>query len=97
VEVWRRGCKSQINDNQISAVVPMVRVKLAQVTRCLPQQTVLTRVQVENVQGKQPVLLDCSRSFRAETGLELDSAVILPEEDGYAYITVTNNGGYTVK
>ena len=49
------------------------------------------------MQGKQPVLLDCSRSFRAETGLELDSAVILQEEDGYAYITVTNNGGNTVK
>jgi len=23
--------------------------------------------------------------------------VIVPDEDGYAYITVTNNSGYTVK
>ena len=67
------------------------------VTRFLPQQTVLARVQVENVQSKQPVLLGSSKSFRAETGLELDSAVIVPDEDGYAYNTVTNNSGYTVK
>ena len=75
----------------------MVRVKHVQVTRYLPQQTVLARVQVENMQSRQPVLLDSSKSFRAETGLELESAVIVPHKNGYAYITVTNNGGYTVK
>ena len=96
VEVWR-GHKSQSTNHQSSVVVPMVRVKLVQVTRCLPQQTALARVQVENVLSDQPVLLEISKSFRTETGLELDSAVIVPDEDGYAYITITNNGGYTVK
>jgi len=73
----------------------MVRVKLVQVTRFLPQQTVLARAQIENVQTKQPVLLDSSKSFRAEMGLELDSAVIVPSEDGYAYITVTQTAVVT--
>jgi len=36
-------------------------------------------------------------SFRVETGLELDCAAIVPDEDGYTYITVTNNCGYAVK
>ena len=97
VEVWRGGHKSQSMNHQSSAVVPMVRVKLVLVTRCLPQQTALARVQVENVLSDKPVLLETSKSFRAETGLELDSAVIVPDEDGYAYVTITNNGGYTVK
>ena len=97
MEVWRGGHKSQSTNRQSSVVVPMVRVKLVQVTQCLPQQTALARVQVENVLSDQPVLLETSNGFRAETGLESDSAVIVPDEDGYAYVTITNNGGYTVK
>ncbi|XP_065915676.1 myosin-13-like [Dysidea avara] len=80
VEVWRGGHKAQSTDRQSSVVVPMVRVKLVQVTRCLPQQTALARVQVENVLSDQPVLLETSKSFSTETGLELDSAVIVPDE-----------------
>jgi len=36
-------------------------------------------------------------SFQAETRLQLDSAVVVPDEDGQAFVAITNNGGYTVK
>ena len=33
-------------------------------------------------------------SFREETGLQLDSAVVVPDEDGQAFFAITNNGAW---
>ena len=94
---WRGGRSSQKTDCQQTVVVPMVRVKLVQVTHFLPQQTALAKVQIENTPSRQPLILDTSKSFRKETGLQLDSTVVVPDEDSQTIVAITNNGGYTVK
>ena len=97
VEVWHGGHQSNNSMSHPAAAVPVVRIKLVQVVRCLPQQTALAKVKIENGMGNKPMLLEASEDFRVKTGLEIDSTFVTPDENGYTFVTITNKGGYTVQ
>jgi len=51
----------------------------------------------DSYRNEQSVLLEADDELQDETGLQVDSSLITPESDGYAFVSITNNTGYSLK
>ena len=100
VEVWSGGHRSntQCTDAQSTARVPVVRVKLVQATRFLPQQTTVAQVYMgDEFNHEQSILLEAKDELEADTGLQMDTSLIKSDGEGNAFVLITNTKGYSLK
>ena len=71
VEVWSGGHQDKI-EFQLTATVPLVRVKLIQATRFLPHQTTAVQVYVgDHFNQEQSILLEAKDTLEGDTGLQI--------------------------
>ena len=96
VEVWGGGHRSntQCTDAQLTARVPDVRVKLVQATQFLPQQTTVAQAYEFN---HESILLEAKDELEADTGLQMDTSTIKLDDEGNAFVLITNTKGYSLK
>ena len=100
VEVWSGGHRSntQCTDAQSTARVPVVRVKLVQATRFLPQQTAVAQVYMgDEFNHEQSILLEAKDELEADTGLQMDTSLIKSDGEGNAFALITNTKGFSLK
>jgi hypothetical protein len=78
------------------AVVPTVRVCLLQSVSIPAGQCALIPVQVEGAcPPRGPLLLDYDSSVEQTTGLQVEDALLQPDQDGFATLCVSNSRGFT--
>ena len=86
VEVWNGGHQDK-NEFQFTATVPLVRVKLIQATRFLPHQTTAVQVYVgDHFNQEQSMLLEAKDTLEGDTGLQMDTSLIKPDDDGNVFV-----------
>ena len=97
VEVWNGGHQDK-TELQLTATVPLMRVKLIQATRFLPHQTTAVQVYVgDHFNQEQSILLEAKDTLEGDTGLQMDTSLIKPDDDGNVFVLVTNTKGDTLK
>ena len=85
--MWSGGHQDK-TECQLTATVPLVRVKLIQATRFLPHQTTAVQVYMgDHFNQEQSILLEAKDTLEGDTDLQMGTSLIKPDDDAQFLIT----------
>ena len=86
--------KNAVKKSSSDCVVPLIRVRLTQSGRILPNQRRMIAVELEEATAGE-VIIECDLDFEKMNGVQVEDSLVHVSSNGAAEIFIVNTSGFT--